>query len=78
MLLDRSLGERLFGWIANMSCLTLTGVIDGPLPGGTPKALELYANCNVADLSQYGLGSANNGGRLRARESGCALFALPV
>eukprot|EP00958_Prasinococcus_capsulatus_P028867 scaffold7225_cov379-Prasinococcus_capsulatus_cf.AAC.14 len=45
-----------------MSCLTLTGVIDGPLPGGEPKAVELYVSCDIEDLSAYGLGSANNGG----------------
>ena len=42
--------------------LLITGVIDGPLPGGNPKAVELYVVNNIADLSIYGLGSANNGG----------------
>ena len=42
--------------------LLITGVIDGPLSGGTPKAIELYVVNNIADLSLYGLGSANNGG----------------
>lgn len=42
--------------------LIITGVIDGPLSGGTPKAIELYAKYDIADLSQYGIGSANNGG----------------
>ena len=42
--------------------LILTGVIDGPLSGGTPKAIEIYVGQNIADLSIYGLGSANNGG----------------
>lgn len=41
--------------------LLLTGIIDGPLSGGTPKAVELYASADVDDLSAYGLGSANNG-----------------
>ena len=41
--------------------LIITGVIDGPLTGGTPKAVELYALNNIADLSSYGIGSANNG-----------------
>ncbi len=35
--------------------LVITGVIDGPLPGGLPKAVELYAVNNIADLSDYGL-----------------------
>lgn len=41
--------------------LIITGIIDGPLTGGTPKAIELYATANIADLSLYGVGSANNG-----------------
>jgi hypothetical protein len=44
------------------SCLLLSGAIDGPLSGGTPKAIELYAACDIFDLSAYGLGLANNGG----------------
>jgi len=42
--------------------LVITGVFDGPLPTGSPKGVELYACSDIADLSQYGLGSANNGG----------------
>ena len=42
--------------------LLITGVIDGPLSGGTPKAMELYVRNTIADLSSYGVGSANNGG----------------
>ncbi len=42
--------------------LILTGAIDGPLTGGLPKAVEVYVVNNVADLSIYGIGSANNGG----------------
>ena len=42
--------------------LVLTGVFDGPLPGGLPKAIEIYVINDVADLSTYGIGSANNGG----------------
>lgn len=41
--------------------LVLTGVFDGPLPGGLPKAIEIYAINDIADLSTYGIGSANNG-----------------
>ena len=44
------------------SALVITGVIDGPLSGGVPKAVELYVRSNIADLSDYALGSANNGG----------------
>ncbi|MDH3620826.1 MAG: lamin tail domain-containing protein [Gammaproteobacteria bacterium] len=42
--------------------LVITGVIDGPLTGGIPKAIEVCVLNDVADLSDYGLGSANNGG----------------
>jgi DNA-binding beta-propeller fold protein YncE len=44
------------------SDLVISGVIDGPLSGGVPKAIELYAVNDIADLSSYGLGGANNGG----------------
>ena len=44
------------------SDLVITGVIDGPLTGGIPKAVELYVFDDIADLSAYGVGSANNGG----------------
>lgn len=44
------------------SDLIITGVIDGPLTGGLPKAIEVRACADIADLSIYGLGSANNGG----------------
>jgi len=46
---------------ASLSKLIITGVIDGPLTGGLPKAIELYALHDIANLSAYGIGSANNG-----------------
>jgi hypothetical protein len=42
--------------------LVISGVIDGPVTGGLPKAIEFYALANIPDLSAYGFGSANNGG----------------
>ncbi len=42
--------------------LLITGVIDADLTGGTPKAVELKVQEDIADLSLYGIGSANNGG----------------
>ncbi len=52
-----------------LSCLGLTaqdmiitGTFDGPLTGGTPKVVEIYVINNIADISSYGFGSANNGG----------------
>ena len=48
--------------VSSESSLIITGVIDGPLSGGVPKAIELYAKDDILDLSVYGFGSANNGG----------------
>ncbi|PHR49245.1 MAG: hypothetical protein COA32_04115 [Fluviicola sp.] len=42
--------------------LVLTAVYDGDLTGGLPKGIEVYAYNYIADLSEYGIGSANNGG----------------
>ena len=42
--------------------LVITGVVDGPLTGGLPKAVELYVANDIPDLSMYGVGSASNGG----------------
>ena len=47
---------------ADSTSLLITGVIDGPLSGGLPKAVEFYVLNNITDLSIYGFGSANNGG----------------
>ena len=41
--------------------LVLSGVVDGPLSGGVPKAVEFFVLSGIADLSEYGFGSANNG-----------------
>ena len=46
---------------ANAS-LIITGLFDGPQTGGEPKVVELFATTDVADLSVYAVGSANNGG----------------
>lgn len=51
-----------FTWVSLGQDLLITGVFDGPLSGGTPKGVELYVVNNIADLSIYGIGSANNGG----------------
>lgn len=42
--------------------LLIASVFDGPLPGGLPKGVALHTIQNIADLSLYGIGSANNGG----------------
>ncbi len=47
--------------------MILTGVVDGPLSGGT-KMVEVYVYADIADLSLYGLGFANNGGGTDGQE----------
>ena len=42
--------------------LMISAAYDGPLSGGTPKGVELYVINDIADLSVYGISSANNGG----------------
>lgn len=51
-----------------VSDLVISAAYDGPLTGGTPKGVELYAVNNISDLSIYGLGSANNGGGTDGQE----------
>jgi hypothetical protein len=41
--------------------LMITGVADGDLTGGTPKAIELYVVNDIPDLSTYGIDIAFNG-----------------
>lgn len=53
--------------------LVLTGIVDGPLSGGIPKAIEFYVISDISDLSVYGVGSANNGGGSNGVE-----FTFPV
>lgn len=48
--------------VAPSENLVLTAVYDGPLTGGVPKGIELYVINDIADLSEYGVGSATNGG----------------
>ncbi len=53
--------------------LMITGVYDGPLSGGNPKGVELYAAGDIDDLSDFGIGSANNGGGTDGKE-----YAFPA
>ena len=48
--------------------LVITGIMDGPLPGGLPKALELYVVNDIPDLSIYGLESTTNGAAAAGQE----------
>jgi predicted extracellular nuclease len=41
--------------------LIISGVVDGPRSGGTPKAIELYACEDIPDLSIYNIETPNNG-----------------
>lgn len=58
--------------------LMITGAYDGPLTGGTPKGVELYAPAAIADLSNYGIGSANNGGGTDGEEFTFPAVAVPA
>ena len=42
--------------------IVISGVFDGPLSGGTPKAIEFYVSREISDIGNCGFGSANNGG----------------
>ncbi|MEO1627769.1 MAG: hypothetical protein AAFV25_21655, partial [Bacteroidota bacterium] len=57
--------NRLYDVYLQSNCkaanLMITGVYDGPLSGGNPKGVELYVLSDISDLSDYGIGSANNG-----------------
>ena len=39
--------------IPSQGALIITGVFDGPLPGGDPKGVELFATANIPDLSNF-------------------------
>ena len=51
-----------YSFVNAQTSMKINGVIDGPLSGGKPKAVEFYVINNISDLSEYGFGSANNGG----------------
>lgn len=50
---------NVFG--APTNSLVIIGVYDGPLTGGTPKGVELFALADIADLSLFGISSITNG-----------------
>lgn len=60
-ILGAALGPFLLASNSSAAFL-IAGVTDGDLPGGLPKAIFLQAGAPVADLTQWGVGSANNGG----------------
>ncbi len=56
----------------------IAGVVDGPLMGGIPKMIQICANADIADLSIYGIGSANNGGGSDGEEFSFPVMPLPA
>jgi hypothetical protein len=58
----------IFSGLSFSQDLIITGIIDGPLPGGLPKGIELYAKNAIADLSIYGIESTTNGAAAAAVE----------
>jgi plastocyanin len=64
---DPHLGLGMVGTItvnpvAVNSAIVITGIIDGPLPGGIPKAIEGYILADIVDASVYSVQRAGNGG----------------
>ncbi len=47
--------------VSSCGNLVISAVVDGDLINGQPKVIELYVLNDIANLSIYGLGSANNG-----------------
>lgn len=60
----------------SFEALIISGVADATLTGGLPKCIEFYANEDIADLSIYGFGSANNGGGTDGQEYTFPTMAL--
>lgn len=58
--------------------MLIAGVVDGPLSGGTPKAIEFYVGTAINDLSEYGFGSANNGGGSDGQEFTFPAISVPA
>ena len=59
--------------VSAQSDLVITGVMDGPLSGGTPKVLELYVMSDVADASAYKVYRYSNGG-----SSASSVYTFPA
>jgi len=56
-----------------LPCLMITGVFHGAVGNSRPRVLELYATCDIDNLSDYGNGFGRNGGQSTGQ-----LQALPV
>ena len=57
----------------SQAAFVISAVTDGDLSGGNPKSIILQAVAPVADLTAWGVGSANNGGGSDGQE-----FTLPA
>ncbi len=57
----------------SQAAFVISAVTDGDLSGGNPKSIMLQAVATVADLTAWGVGSANNGGGSDGQE-----FTLPA
>lgn len=57
----------------SQAAFVIAAVTDGDLSGGNPKSIMLQAVAPVADLTAWGVGSANNGGGSDGQE-----FTLPA
>ena len=68
-----SLLSIVFSLQAQQSSLILQGVMDLSLGGNDGKAIHLVATSDIADISIYGIGVANNGGGTDGQEE-----TLPV
>jgi len=73
----------LFGAVTTLSSsaqagLIMTGLIDGPLTGGTPKAVEFYASTAIADASIYNLELVSNAGSRVGIANGINFPAVPL
>ena len=54
--------------------LIFTGMLDGPLTGGLPKAIEIYVVDDIDDMSLYGIAKAANG----AASPGAPSYTFPA
>ena len=74
--LTLQLSAVLFSASAFSADMVITGVVDGPLSGGVPKAVEVYVVNDISDASRCGVGYTFNGGESRGQ--GGAFAAAPV
>jgi hypothetical protein len=63
----------LFSLTINSQDLALQGIIDFTVPtaGNNGKAIHVLATADIADLSVYGIGVANNGGGTDGSQNSC-------